>query len=281
MKPFMQTEQRGTENFPFSYYKENYSNHMVHLHWHLEIELLYGISGQLAVNVAEEQYVLKQGDILFVNPEELHTYSSITQPVEYHAAVFETSLFEFKENHFFEQNFTRPLVQGILKFPRLISKEHPKYDKIAPIVHKLFNEDIQSKTMIFADLTLLFCTLAEHSLLEDNQAESSRKKTEDVKLCIHYMEEHYMRKITLAELAEFVHMTPNYFCNYFKKWTGITPFTQLNNIRIARASKLLRKTDSSVAEIATACGYENVSFFIRKFKAIKGCTPSNYRNRLR
>ena len=83
----------------------------------------------------------------------------------------------------------------------------------------------------------------------------------------------------LAELADLVHMTPNYFCNYFKKQTGLTPFTQLNNIRVRRASKMLRNTEKSIAEIAEACGYENVSFFIRKFKEIRGCTPSVYRRK--
>ena len=96
------------------------------------------------------------------------------------------------------------------QFPRLVRKEHPKYDVIAPIVDKLFNQDIQSKAMVFADLTLLFCTLLEHSMLETVMGETALKKSEDVKLCIQYMEENYGRKITLAELADLVHMTPNY-----------------------------------------------------------------------
>ena len=279
MKQYHENKKRGTEGFPFAYYKERYSNHMIKLHWHPEIELLYGICGELAVTVSEEKYILKSGDILFINPEELHSYAPHSKEVQYHAAVFDSSLFQFKETHFFEQDFTSPIVNGEIKFPRMISREHPKYDAIAPIVHKLFNEDIQSKTMVFADLILLFCTLLELSLLESELDATSLKKSEDVKLCIQYMEEHYGCKITLTELADLVHMTPNYFCNYFKKQTGLTPFTQLNNIRVRRASKMLRNSETSIAEIAEACGYENVSFFIRKFKEIRGCTPSVYRKK--
>lgn len=280
MKKYLEKQRRGTEDFPFAYYKEQYSNHMIRLHWHSEIELLYGVSGELAVTVAEEKYILKTGDILFINPEELHSYAPYSKEVQYHAAVFDPSLFQFKEAHFFERDFTSPIANGELKFPRLFNKEHPKYDVIAPIVHKLFNEDIQSKALVFADLTLLFCTLLEYSLLEREQDETSVKKSDDVKVCIQYMEENYGRKITLKELANLVHMTPNYFCNYFKKQTGLTPFTQLNSIRVRRASKMLRNTETSIAEIAEACGYENVSFFIRKFKEIRGCTPSVYRKKM-
>ena len=280
LKQYHENKKRGTENFPFSYYKEKYSNHMIKLHWHPEIELLYGISGELAVTVVEDKYILKQGDILFINPEELHTYSPITQSVEYHAAVFEASLFQFKENHFFEQDFTSQILNGTLKFPRMISREHPQYDEISTVVHRLFNEDIESKPMIFADLTILFCTLLEHSLLEKVLDETAYKKSEDVKLCIKYMEDNYMRKVTLAELADLIHMSPNYFCNYFKKQTGVSPFTQLNYIRVKRAAKLLKMSENSIVDVAEACGYENVSFFIRKFKEIRGCTPSVYRKRM-
>lgn len=277
MKPYLEKERRGTENFPFAYYKERYSNHMIRLHWHPEIEMLYGVSGELAVTVSEEKYILRQGDILFINPEELHSYRPHSKEVQYHAAVFDPSLFRFKEQHFFEQDFTNPIVNGELKFPRMINREHEKFSIICSIVDRVFNQHIHSKTMVFADLIVLFSTLIEHGLLEQVLDESVYKKSEDVKLCIEYMEENYMRKITLAELADLVHMTPNYFCNYFKKQTGLTPFTQLNSIRVRKASKMLRQTEHSIADIAEACGYENISFFIRKFKEIRGCTPSAYR----
>lgn len=280
MKQYLEKKQRGTENFPFAYYKEKYSNHMIHLHWHQEIELLYGISGELAVTVAEEKYILRQGDILFINPEEVHSYSPYSEEVQYHAAVFEPSLFQFKEHHFFEQDFTNPIVNGTLRFPHMINRKHENYAVISSIVDQIFNKHINSKMMTFASLTLLFCTLMDMQLLEQVSDEFVYKKTEDVKACIKYMEENYARKITLAELAGLVHITPNYFCHYFKKQTGLTPFTQLNNIRIQQASRMLRHTKGTITEIAEACGYENANYFIRKFKEARGCTPSVYRKTL-
>ena len=277
MDSYLEIKQRGTENFPFAYYQQRYLNHTIHLHFHPEIEILYGISGELAVTVSEEKYILRQGDILFINPEELHSYASYSEEVQYHAAVFETALFQFREQHFFEQEFTTPIANRVLKLPRMILREHEKYALISPIVDRMFNKHIHSKRMVFADLTLLFCTLLENGLLEQVSDEFGNKKTEDTKLCIKYMEENFARKITLAELADLVHMNPNYFCNYFKKQTGLTPFTQLNNIRVRRASKMLRQTALSIIEIAEACGYENVNYFTRKFKEIRGCTPSVYR----
>lgn len=281
MQQYYENKRRGTESFPFAYYKENYSNHIIRLHWHPEIELIYGIAGELAVTVAEEQFILKAGDILFINPEELHSYKPLTKPVEYHAAVFDISMFQFKGAHFLEQDFTSPILNGTATFPRLINHEHEKYNIVKPIVHQLFNEHIGTRAYIFADLTMLFCYLLENGLLEGPLDNTSNKKAEDVKMCIKYMESNFTKKITLAELADLVHMSPNYFCNYFKKQTGISPFTQLNYIRVKRAAKLLLKNNDSIVDIAESCGFENVSFFIRKFKEIQGCTPSVYRKKKR
>ena len=216
---------------------------------------------------------------MFINPEEVHSYASYSKEVEYHAAVFEPALFQFRETHFFEQDFMDPILNGTLRFPRMIDKNHGGYVVISQIVDQIFNKHIHSKAMIFADLTVLFCTLIDGGLLELVSDDSSHKKTEDIKRCIKYMEENFAQKITLTELANLVHMTPNYFCNYFKKQTGLTPFTQLNNIRVGVASKKLRQTEKTIVEIAEACGFENTNYFIRKFKEIRGCTPSVYRKK--
>lgn len=252
---------------------------MVKLHWHPEFELICGISGELAVTVSQEKYILREGEILFINPEELHSYAAFSEEVQYHAAVFKPSLFQFNAPHFFEQEFINPMINGVLRFPRMIDRRHEKYAVISPIVDRIFNEHINSKTMVFADLTLLFCTLMDNGLLEQVSEESVYKQTEDIKCCIKYMEENFNRNITLAELANLVHLNPNYFCNYFKKQTGLTPFAQLNNIRIHRASKILCQTELSIAEVAEACGYENTNYFIRRFKEARGCTPSVYRKK--
>lgn len=279
MERFLEKMQRGTAGFPFAHYKEKYSNDRIDLHWHPEIEILYGISGELAVTVEEEKQILRAGDILFINPEELHSYSTDSAEVQYHAAVFRASLFQFQGQHFFEQEFTIPIVNRTLKFPRMIRKQDMLYERIGPVVASLFEEHIDSSKMIFADLTMLFCILMEAGVMIRVEDEVTSKKSEDIKYCILYMEENAAEKITLAQLAELIHMNPNYFCSYFKKHTGVTPFIQLNNIRIKHATQLLCQSEKTVAEIAELCGFESVNYFIRKFKEARGCTPAAYRKK--
>ena len=51
------------------------------------------------------------------------------------------------------------------------------------------------------------------------------------------------------------------------------------SVRMARAAKLLRESDLAVAEIIEQVGYQNDSFFRRKFKETYGRTPAQYRKK--
>lgn len=85
--------------------------------------------------------------------------------------------------------------------------------------------------------------------------------------------ENYHRPIQLEEVAEVVHMNKAAFCRYFKQHTRKTYLNFLNEIRLQKATELLRTTELSVAQIAYEVGFNNLSNFNRTFKLVKGTTP--------
>lgn len=90
----------------------------------------------------------------------------------------------------------------------------------------------------------------------------------------------YDQPINLNQVAETANMTPHAFCRYFKQRTNKTYFNFLLEIRIGNASKLLSKnTDLSIAEISEASGFNNLTNFNRRFKAMHGITPSIFRKK--
>jgi len=62
--------------------------------------------------------------------------------------------------------------------------------------------------------------------------------------------------------------------------TTKTPVEYLNSYRIEKASRKLLNTDMSVTSVAFSCGFNDLSYFIKTFKAIKGITPAKYRKGL-
>ena len=95
-----------------------------------------------------------------------------------------------------------------------------------------------------------------------------------------YIEENISRKISLSEVAELVNMSDSAFSHFFKKKTGISFITYVNNLRVAKACELLINTSLSASEICYDCGFNNKSNFIRIFTQRKNMTPIEYRNHM-
>jgi len=78
-------------------------------------------------------------------------------------------------------------------------------------------------------------------------------------------------------LAEIVHLHPNYFIPYFKKFVGIPPMQYVQLKRMKYAKRLLSYSDSSISSIAEQVGME-LAHFSKSFKKNTGVSPSAYRN---
>ncbi|MDR0519634.1 MAG: response regulator [Clostridiales Family XIII bacterium] len=92
-----------------------------------------------------------------------------------------------------------------------------------------------------------------------------------------YIMENYKADITLTDVAEFVHLNPNYISTLFKKETGSTFMNYLQEYRMEKARALLRDTTMRVFEIALEVGYQDERHFAKLFKKIIGLTPNEYR----
>ena len=88
---------------------------------------------------------------------------------------------------------------------------------------------------------------------------------------------HYAENITLKDLAAKYYVNSSYLGQLFRKQYGMSFREYLNTIRINEAASMLLKSDEKISRIAEDVGYHDTDYFINKFIAIKGCTPSKYR----
>ncbi|MBR4977641.1 MAG: helix-turn-helix domain-containing protein [Bacteroidales bacterium] len=86
----------------------------------------------------------------------------------------------------------------------------------------------------------------------------------------------FARNITLDEVASYSGMNRSAFCTFFRKHMGKTYFNYLNEMRIEEAARLLKGGRMSVSDICFACGFNDISYFSRTFRRLKGCPPSAY-----
>jgi len=89
----------------------------------------------------------------------------------------------------------------------------------------------------------------------------------------------YGEKLSVAQVARHVGVSVNQLERLFRKTVGESPQRCLLNIRIEEASRRLRESYASMAEVAQACGFYDQAHFSRVFSAAAGCSPLAYRRR--
>jgi AraC-like DNA-binding protein len=86
----------------------------------------------------------------------------------------------------------------------------------------------------------------------------------------------FAKPIKLEDVANSVNISPTAFCRYFKKHTGKTFLTFLNEMRIGHACKLMVEGKMPVAMASLESGFNNLSHFNDQFKRVMKLTPTAY-----
>lgn len=92
-----------------------------------------------------------------------------------------------------------------------------------------------------------------------------------------YIHAHLEQDLTRESLAAMVYLTPDYLSHLFKRETGFSLTNYIIYERIEEAKRMLAGTDRSISEIATRCGFQNISYFSRQFRRFTGVTPREFR----
>ena len=97
--------------------------------------------------------------------------------------------------------------------------------------------------------------------------------------CFDYVGAHLDRKMTVAELAAHVHLSPGHLAARFRCETGRTIGEYIADRRVTAACGLLRHSALSYAQIGASLGFSSQSYFTKVFRRAVGMTPRAYRER--
>lgn len=145
------------------------------------------------------------------------------------------------------------------------------------------------EAVIYADLISIFAALGRRATegmynrtreQEGNTTVKQKEYMETVLNACSYINHHYQENITLEQVASISGFSKFHFTRIFKQCMDMTFYEYLNEKRITKAEELLYTTVLSITDIAMNSGFSSISAFNRTFKSIKGCSPSEYRNKL-
>ena len=233
-------------------------------------QILYGASGTGNIRIEESRYNLGEGQIAVLPPHAGHQYESAQNEWKVHFLGF-------------DGNSCQKLLTDLgLAQPGVY---HLSHGEKASQVFLLHLKEIES--VINSQIHLKYRVLSKelYSTLLDLASGSSLERTalwndpdglmSDV---IEYLEKHCSEDISLMQIGEEFHLTPEYLCARFKNSTGETVGQYLKRVRIGRARILLmERPDLNLSRIGELCGYRSPSYFGKVFREMTGLTPQNFR----
>lgn len=268
---------------PFSYYKCVIPDHFycVPMHWHSEFEINFIREGSAEFICGDEKFTSAKGDIIITQPNVLHSiYPCANTDQVYDTLVFSSEIFGSSQSDRYINECIRPLTDGSMRISAHITPEHHYYAELAVTAENIFScakgDTPQLDMLMRSELIKLFWLLET----EAKQSGFNGKSDSVIRPALEYIAEHYSENITVAHLAECVHLSESYFMNRFRKQVGLSAVEYISHFRIDTACRELIGTKKSVLEIAFDCGFRNISNFNRQFRKITGCSPSEYRNRV-
>jgi len=277
---YKEHRKHGSFDFPFAFYnvaKNHPRYHMPH-HWHPEFELLRVVSGSLVMQLDGVEIKGNAGDYFLITGGIVHSYTPYD--CHYECVVFDMTFFVKEHSSRSQKLFDIAYQNKILNsyYPVKTQKETAVFNNI---FDALATRNLGFELIVQGEFYRFFGLAFQNNLFsKDEKLPDHLRKMKQFKSAISFIQQHYSEDITLDDIADSVHMNANYFCRFFKSFVHQTPVQYLNYYRIESSCEKLASTSLSITEVAFACGFNDVSYFIKVFKKYKGLTPTDYAKNL-
>jgi len=254
-----------------------YNDFPFHSHPEFEIILILEGSGQRMVGDSITEFT--GPDLCIFGADLPHTF--YTRGLSKNEAIRQIVI-QFHENFlgpgFFDRKHFKQIKDLLQRASQGIVFDAGTTSIITQKMHALAAKSSTETVIALLDILHTLSISAGYSLLSSpgflhglNVDESTRmSKVYD------YILDNFKRDISLDEVASIAYLSPSAFCRYFKKFTRKTLSEFLIDLRIGYACKLLQNNNLGISQVSLDAGFNNVSYFNRKFKAIKGQTPMEY-----
>ena len=262
----------------FSRVKEKF-DFPLHYHEEYELNLILHAEGAKRI-VGDHVEEIGAAELVLVGPNLYHAWfthkcqgQKIRElTIQFHRDLFEDRLLRRNQLSFIKDMFDMAR-RGILFAPDTIERLLPR---LLGLEHKHGFDSVLELFSILHDLSTSRNMRMLSTSTPDNELPNHHSRR--LESVFAYLNAHYSRPITLAEVAKVANMPETSFSRFIKKRLGNTFTDSLNEIRLGHATRLLIDTTHNVTEVAYKCGFNNISNFNRTFKKRKGCTPKEFRS---
>ena len=277
--------EHGSFDFPMACYHDDLGAAEVPWHWHNELEAAIVTEGSAVVCAGKQKYIIRTGEAFFINTQVLHGCWDYEQShCRFHSIAFHPRLVGGSADSVFYSKYLQPLLEN-QGFSSLHLKPKRSYhqDMIQHIenawqacVYEPFGFEMKARSAL-SELVLLL-----HEYIPASQKAASARtlrNAERIKQMLQFLQEHYMDELDTASIARSASISESECLRCFRSEIGITPIQYLRQMRIQKAAQFLLSEDYKISDVASMCGFQDMSYFTKTFREIKGCSPTEYRKK--
>lgn len=246
-------------------------------------EINYADKEDVYIGLDDKKIQLKQGEILFIKPNQPHFVESGNKEPNLFIISFHCrseSMQFFKDKKFFLSENYRYLLQNVMSEARE-TFSLPDFDPNLNQLKLKENPNLGGEQIIKNSLEILLIYLlrsaqnrfTKQEFFISKIADSSELQDEIARI----LQSKIYGKFSLSDLCSELHYGSTRLCTFFREKTGMTIYQTYLKLKIEEAKKLIRK-NTPFNEIAEKLCFDSLSTFAFVFKKHVGMTPSEYRN---
>lgn len=255
-------------------------------HIHPWVELNYMYSGSCTQKVNGKSITISEGQTILLGQNTTHELP-VLQENDILLNIFirkEYLNYQFFNRFSHNQNIVSQFLldavtDGIsLNNYLFFQSEHSR--RLPLLIREFFCEQFDPSPYsddIMTNLFALILTELIQIYYSDAAAQRDITKNTNILSILNYIENNFAT-VTLNDTARKFNLNPDYLSRILRKKTGNSFQSLVNQQRMVTAGQLLAQTNLSVVDIANRVGYDNVTFFYKKFHEYYHCSPKEYRN---
>lgn len=256
-----------------------FSNYAAEVHFHDDLEFVYLLQGSMTYVVNGERVPLKEKEAIFINSRVLH-YGCSFERKECIFLVLVLHPALLCASSYFEKNYLLPAIEEggtsylVLRHPE-DSKALSYLESMIPYMDKENLDYLFLLGQIFHLWDLLYPRLLQNT--------AGKKKEDPIlsafKNMVSFIKSSYSEDIRLQDIASAGGFGKTKATELFHRYLNTTPMNFLNQYRLLQAAERILQEETPITEIASDCGYCDMSYFAKQFRKRYQMSPSQYRKR--
>lgn len=253
------------------------------MHWHDHFEIALVTEGRGILMFGGRPLEAEAGDVFLIDNSQPHVaLADRGRPMRLLLVLFRPELIAPPGCRELESGYLAPFRCADGRSPRLRSGT-PLAERVGELLRSLravwSRHRPAERHLLDATLRLALGTVtADHGAgAGDGAVRAATGRREQIRPVLAYVDGHCGEAIALADVARLVHVSPSRIRHLFREVTGVGFRDYVTQVRVAEAKRLLVGTDLSVADVAQAVAYTNLTQFYKVFRRLCGMSPGDYR----